>query len=181
VRAASSLIDVILINQPETIPASIDAPEESRNLYAVTARIVSIQLCPGHREPMQQVSTANLVEGVGIDGDKHASAASKRQVLLADKEALDAVAVLAGTIKENITVEGVDVMRLSAGTRLRLGRSAVLEITTICEPCFRMDEIRDGLRAELEGRRGMLSRVVRGGSVSVGDGISIERSEPLAS
>ena len=72
-------------------------------------------------------------------------------------------------------------MRLPAGTRLRLGGSAVLEITAICEPCFRMDEIRDGLRAELEGRRGMLARVVEGGTIGVGDAIRIEQSEPLAS
>jgi MOSC domain-containing protein YiiM len=147
----------------------------------VPARIVSIQLCPGHREPMQLVPSANLVEGLGIEGDKHASAASKRQVLLADKEALDAVGVLPGTIKENVTLEGVDVMQLPAGTRVRLGRSAVLEITAICEPCFRMDEIREGLKQELEGRRGMVSTVVQGGTISVGDLIIIERSEPLAS
>ncbi len=130
---------------------------------------------------MQLVPSANLVEGLGIEGDKHASAASKRQVLLADKEALDAVGVLPGTIKENVTVEGVDVMQLPEGTLVRLGRSAVLEITAICEPCFRMDEIREGLKQELEGRRGMVSRVVRGGTISVGDSITIERSEPLAS
>jgi MOSC domain-containing protein YiiM len=130
---------------------------------------------------MQLVPSARLVEGLGIEGDKHASAASKRQVLLADKEALDAVGVLPGTIKENVTVEGVDVMGLPAGSRVRLGRSAVLEITEICEPCFRMDEIREGLKQELEGRRGMVSRVVRGGTISVGDPITIERSEPLAS
>jgi len=130
---------------------------------------------------MQLVPSANLVEGLGIEGDKHASAASKRQVLLADKEALDAVGVLPGTIKENVTVEGVDVMQLPAGSRVRLGRTAVLEITAICEPCFRMDEIREGLKQELEGRRGMVSRVVRGGTISVGDSITIERSEPLAS
>jgi MOSC domain-containing protein YiiM len=130
---------------------------------------------------MQLVATANLVTDLGIEGDKHASAASKRQVLLADKEALDAVGVLPGTIKENVTVEGVDVMRLPAGTRMRLGRSAVLEITAICEPCFRMDEIRDGLKAELEGRRGMVSRVVQGGTINVGDPITVEQSEPLAS
>jgi MOSC domain-containing protein YiiM len=147
----------------------------------VTARIVSIQLCPGHREPMQLVTSANLIEGLGLDGDKHAAAASKRQVLLADKEALDAVGVLPGTIKENVTVEGVDVMRLAAGTLVRLGRSAVLEITAVCEPCFRMDEIRDGLKQELEGRRGMVSRVVHGGTINVGDAISVELSEPLAS
>jgi MOSC domain-containing protein YiiM len=130
---------------------------------------------------MQLVPSATLVEGLGIEGDKHASAASTRQVLLADKEALDAVGVLPGTIKENVTVEGVDVMRLPAGSRVRLGRSVVLEITAICEPCFRMDEIRDGLKQELEGRRGMVSRVVRGGTISVGDPITVERSEPLAS
>jgi MOSC domain-containing protein YiiM len=130
---------------------------------------------------MQLVRSATMIEGLGIEGDKHASAASKRQVLLADKEALDAVGVLPGTIKENITVEGVDVMRLPAGSQVRLGRSAVLEITEVCEPCFRMDEIRDGLKLELEGRRGMVSRVVRGGIINVGDPITVERSEPLAS
>ncbi|MDQ6713549.1 MAG: MOSC domain-containing protein [Candidatus Dormibacteraeota bacterium] len=147
----------------------------------MAARIVSIQLCPGHREPMQLVRSANVVEGLGIEGDKHASAPSKRQVLLADKEALDAVGVLPGTIKENITVEGVDVMQLPAGSRVRLGRSAVLEITAVCEPCFRMDEIRTGLKEELVGRRGMVSRVVQGGIINVGDPITVERSEPLAS
>ena len=147
----------------------------------MTARIVSIQLCPGHREPMQPVPAATLITGVGIEGDKHAVAASNRQVLLADKEALDAVGVLAGTIKENLTVEGLSVMQMSVGTRLRLGSSAVPEITNVCEPCFRMDEIRDGLKSELEGRRGMVSRVVQGGSIRVGDPIIIEEAEPLAS
>jgi MOSC domain-containing protein YiiM len=130
---------------------------------------------------MQLVRSANVVEGLGLEGDKHASAASKRQVLLADKEALDAVGVLPGTIKENITVEGVDVMQLPAGSRVRLGRSAILEITAVCEPCFRMDEIRDGLKQELEGRRGMVATVVQGGAINVGDLITVERSEPLAS
>ena len=130
---------------------------------------------------MQLVRSANVVEGLGLEGDKHANAASTRQVLLADKEALDAVGVLPGTIKENVTVEGVDVMQLPAGSRVRLGRSAVLEITAVCDPCFRMDEIRDGLKQELEGRRGMVARVVQGGTINIGDPITVERSEPLAS
>jgi MOSC domain-containing protein YiiM len=130
---------------------------------------------------MQLVRSANVVEGLGLEGDKHANVASQRQVLLADKEALDAVGVLPGTIKENVTVEGVDVMSLPAGSRVCLGRSAVVEITAVCEPCFRMDEIRDGLKQQLEGRRGMVSRVVQGGIINVGDFITVERSEPLAS
>jgi MOSC domain-containing protein YiiM len=130
---------------------------------------------------MERVSSATLVTGVGLEGDKHANPASKRQVLLADKEALDAVGVTPGTIKENVTVEGVDVMRLPVGTRVRLGGRAILEITAVCEPCFRMDEIRQGLRSQLEGRRGMITVVVEGGAISVGDSIRVERAEPLAS
>jgi MOSC domain-containing protein YiiM len=130
---------------------------------------------------MRLVPSAILVTGVGIEGDKHAVAVSDRQVLLADKEALDAVGVTPGTIKENLTVEGLNVMELPVGSRLHLGASAVLEITKICEPCFRMDEIRDGLKQELEGRRGMVSRVVQGGAIRVGDAITVEEAEPLAS
>src|SRR5437763_16870407 len=125
---------------------------------------------------MTLVRSANVIEGLGMEGDQHASAASKRQVLLADKEALDVVGVLPGTIKENVTVEGVDVMQLPAGCRVRLGRSAVLEITAVCDPCFRMDEIRDGLKQQLEGRRGMVSRVVQGGIIIVGVPIHDRRS-----
>lgn len=144
-------------------------------------QIVSIQLCPGHREPMQPVEEAMLVTGLGIEGDKHASAASLRQVLIADLEALEAVGVAPGTIKENLTVEGLDVMTLPVGTRLRLGPAAVLEITKICEPCFRMDEIRMGLKDELIGRRGMVSRVLQGGPIKVGDPIAVEATEAIAS
>ena len=145
------------------------------------ARIVSIQLCTGHRQPMRYVDNATLITGVGLDGDKHAVATSNRQVLLADQEALDEVGVGPGTIKENLTVEGLHVMGLPVGTRIRLGRSAVLEITNVCEPCFRMDEIRMGLKDELIGRRGMVARVIAGGTIGVGDPVAIEEAEPLAS
>jgi MOSC domain-containing protein YiiM len=130
---------------------------------------------------MRPVPSATLISGLGIQGDKHAVAVSDRQVLLADKEALDAVGVTPGTIKENLTVEGLNVMDLPAGSRLRLGTSAVLEITEICEPCFRMDEIRQGLKQELEGRRGMVARVIQGGTIHLGDPIQVEEAEPLAS
>jgi MOSC domain-containing protein YiiM len=130
---------------------------------------------------MRLVPTATLITGVGIEGDKHAVAASNRQVLLADQEALDEVGVERGTIKENLTVEGLHVMGLAVGTRVRLGNSTVLEIVNVCEPCFRMDEIRMGLKAELVGRRGMVARVVSGGAIAVGDRITLEEAEPLAS
>ena len=130
---------------------------------------------------MRLVPRATLKAGLGIEGDKHAGAASRRQVLIADKEALDSLELQPGEIKENITAEGLDVMALSPGTQLKLGADAIVEITSICEPCFRMDEIRPGLKANLEGRRGMNSLVIEGGAIAVGDQITIVRQQELAS
>src|SRR2546427_13121385 len=103
---------------------------------------------------MQMVQSANVIEGLGIEGDKHASAASKRQVVLADKEALDAVGVLPGTSKENVTVEGVEVMLLPAGSLVRLGRRVVPEVTPGGGRGFLQDRIRTGRTPRLARQRG---------------------------
>jgi MOSC domain-containing protein YiiM len=93
-------------------------------------------------------------------------------VLFVSKEHLDSVGVDPGAIRENITVEGDDVQGWPVGQRVRAGQ-AEFEITMVCDPCHRMDELRDGLRAELDGKRGMLARVVEGGEVAVGDPITL--------
>ena len=77
-----------------------------------------------------------------------------------------------GAVRENITVDGDDVQQWPIGQRVRAG-DAEFEITMVCDPCHRMDELRDGLRAELDGKRGMLARVVESGEVAVGDEIEL--------
>ena len=147
----------------------------------MSARVTSIQLCPGHRERMVRLDLATVITGRGLDGDTHARAASQRQVLVADQEALDALDLEPGSIKENLTVEGLHVMGLPAGARLRVGPSVVLEVTSVCEPCFRMDEIRPGLREALQGRRGMNTIVVQGGSIRIGDRVQLVEPSTLVS
>ena len=85
---------------------------------------------------------------------------------------LHAVGIEPGTIRENVTVAGADVQAWPIGQRLRAG-DAVFEVTMVCDPCERMDAIRPGLRTELEGRRGMLARVVAGGEIAVGDTLEL--------
>lgn len=130
---------------------------------------------------MVRLDLASVITGEGIDGDTHARAASLRQVLIADQEALDALDLEPGTIKENLTVEGLHVMGLAAGTRLRIGPAVVLELTSVCEPCFRMDELRSGLKEALRGRRGMNTVVVQGGSIRVGDRVQVVEPSTLVS
>ena len=136
-------------------------------------RIVSLQLCTGQREPMKSVPAAQAVADFGLQGDRHARAGHRRQVLLIESETLNALGLAPGMVKENITTQGVDLMSLLPGQRLRIGHEVVLEISGECEPCQRMDEIRAGLREELAGRRGMNSRVITGGLIQVGDPILV--------
>jgi MOSC domain-containing protein YiiM len=112
------------------------------------------------------------VEEHGLEGCAHARAGTKRQVLFASAEHLDAVGVEYGRIRENFTIEGDDVHTWPVGQRVRVG-AAEFEITMVCDPCSRMDEIRPGLQQELDGRRGMLARVVQSGEVAAGDEVEL--------
>ena len=138
--------------------------------------IVSLQLCVGHREPMESPESVNVIAGLGIEGDRHATSEgvrAARQVLLMDEETLEAFGLVHGEVRENITTSGIDLAATPAGATLALGDEVVLKTTGLCAPCARMDEIRPGLRLELEGRRGMLASVVRGGTIRVGDAIKV--------
>ncbi len=137
-----------------------------------TGTVVSLQICAAHRAPMQKVNPARALENLGLEGDRHAMPDGKRQVLLMPAEVLDKLDIPIGAVKENITTSGIDLMRLGSGTRLRIG-DALFELTKVCEPCSRMDEIRMGLQDELDGQRGMLARVLHGGEIRVGDEIRI--------
>ena len=138
--------------------------------------IVSLQLCVGHREPMESPESVNVIAGLGIEGDRHATdegVRKARQVLLMDEETLEAFGLAHGEVRENITTSGIDLAATPAGAKLALGGEVVLKITGPCAPCARMDEIRPGLRLELDGKRGILASVVRGGTIRVGDAIKV--------
>jgi MOSC domain-containing protein YiiM len=136
------------------------------------ARIAALWTSPAKRAPMVAREAARALEGVGLDGCAHARAGTKRQVLFASAVHLDALGVEHGAIKENFTVEGADVHEWPVGQRVRVG-DAEFEVTMECDPCERMEEIRAGLQRELEGRRGMLARVVKTGNVALGDEVTL--------
>ena len=134
--------------------------------------VVSMRVCVGHREPMKSVESADMVAGYGIEGDRHATSRgprTRRQVLLMDVETLGAFGLEGGQTRENVTTRGIDLHALPAGSRVALGDEAVVEITGFCDPCGRMDELRDGLREAMVDRRGMLATVIEGGAVKIGD------------
>jgi MOSC domain-containing protein YiiM len=131
--------------------------------------LVGIWRSPQRRAAMEPLERAVVLED-GIEGCAHRRP-NKRSVLFVSAEDLEAVGVEPGTIKENFTVRGAEVMNWPLGQRVGIGE-AEFEIAMVCDPCHLMEEIRPGLQAELEGRRGMLACVVRTGEVSVGDAVT---------
>ena len=120
---------------------------------------------------MEPLDSARVFENEGVEGCAHRRG-GKRNVLFVAAEDLEAVGVLPGAVKENFTVRGAEVMKWPVGQRLAIG-GAEFEISMVCDPCDLMEEIRPGLRADLEGRRGMLARVLKTGEVSVGDELQL--------
>ena len=144
----------------------------------------------------------HLLAGLGVEGDAHAGVTVKhrsrvrrdatqpnlRQVHLIHEELHDELRaagfrVAAGTMGENVTTRGVDLLGLPRGTLLRLGASAVVEITGLRNPCVQLDEYQRGLMAAVLGRdangalvrrAGVMAVVRAGGSVRAGDHIAVE-------
>jgi MOSC domain-containing protein YiiM len=143
-----------------------------------------------------------LLEGLGVEGDAHAGTTVKhrsrvarnphqpnlRQVHLIHAELHQELRdsgfeVTAGQMGENITTEGIDLLGLPTGTRLRVGHDALVEITGLRNPCSQLDGIHAGLMAAVLGRdengnlirkSGVMGIVLAGGWVRPGDEITIE-------
>jgi MOSC domain-containing protein YiiM len=136
------------------------------------ASVAGLFVSPGRGTGRSEArDRVRALQGYGLEGCAHANP-PRREVLLVSKDHLDSVDVPPGATRENVTVEGADVQTWDVGQRVRVGE-ALLEITMVCEPCNRMDELRDGLRAELDEKRGMLAHVVEGGEIALGDAVEL--------
>ena len=133
--------------------------------------IAHIWRSPKRRELMEELESAQVFENEGVEGCAHRRG-GKRNVLFVSAEDLESVGVDPGRVKENFTVRGADVMNWPIGQRLSIGE-AEFEISMVCDPCELMEEIRPGLQAELEGKRGMLAKVVKAGRVTQGDPVTL--------
>jgi MOSC domain-containing protein YiiM len=135
------------------------------------AEIAHIWRSPKRRELMEELHTAQVFENEGLEGCAHRRG-GKRNVLFVAAEDLESLGVPPGRVKENFTVRGADVMNWPIGQRLQIG-DAEFEVSMVCDPCELMEEIRPGLQTELEGKRGMLAKVVTTGRVTRGDEVTL--------
>jgi MOSC domain-containing protein YiiM len=127
------------------------------------------------------VAEANLIEGHGIEGDAHAGAWHRQVSFLAnesiEKARQNGLKVGFGDFAENIATEGIDWMAMSVGTRLKLGDSALVEITQIGKECHQKCAIYYQAGDCIMPREGIFARVLVGGAIRCGDPIRFVRTE----
>lgn len=171
----------------------------------MSARVLAVHRSSSHSFSKFQEDSITLVEGLGVEGDAHAGATVKhrsrvardpsapnlRQVHLIHAELFDELveqdhAVFPGDMGENITTRGIDLLALPAGTRLRLGEQAEVEVTGLRNPCSQIDRFQPGLMAKVLDRdangrvvrkTGVMAVVRRGGTVRAGDAIALQLPE----
>jgi MOSC domain-containing protein YiiM len=151
------------------------------NASGAVGRVLHLFLAQVSGAPVKPVAEALAVATRGFEGDRHTrrSPGGKRQLLLVDAQNLRDLDVPAGTLKENVVLEGIALETLPPGQRLKVGE-AVLELTGACEPCHKVEAIRPGLLRESWGRRGQLARVLEGGPVRVGDQVELLDVNPAS-
>jgi len=166
------------------------------------ARVTAVSRSATHTMTKPNEGSIRLLAGLGVEGDAHHGVTVKhrsrvardpsqpnlRQVHLIHAELHDELRaagfdVHAGDMGENVTTRGVALLALPAGTRLRLGDEAVVELTGLRNPCVQLDTFQKGLMAatldkDAEGnlvrKAGVMGVVLAGGEVRPGDAIAVE-------
>lgn len=112
----------------------------------------------------------------GIENDAHAGD-WHRQISLLAGESIDTVKKLLPTLKngsfaENIITRGIDLVALKIGDRLKIGDTAVLEITQIGKECHNSGCAIKKLTGDcIMPREGIFSKVIEPGSIQAQDSI----------
>ena len=137
-------------------------------------------LCISEKKGMkkQAANSITFKANYGIDGDAHAGEGHRQVSLLAagDIERVRRSANLElrpGSFAENVIVSDLDFLTIGLGTRLRLGRDAVVSITQIGKVCHSRCEIFRQTGDCIMPRFGLFARVEEGGVAESGDTVEI--------
>ena len=139
--------------------------------------VVALHIAPDTwPEPVAAVPSVEAVAGRGLVGDRKFD--KHRQITIVSTEELAKAAaelgtdIAPGSTRRQVTVSGVGLSR-EAGTTIRLG-DVVVSVIGDCAPCDEMEEsVGPGARAALQGRAGVTGAIVEGGTISVGDPVTI--------
>ncbi|MET0719380.1 MAG: MOSC domain-containing protein, partial [Tardiphaga sp.] len=190
------------VSKDEPNNSWFETREDALLTMRAAPRVLAVSLRRGHHFSKTPALSIRLLAGLGVEGDGHCGALVQhrydrrrdparpnlRQVHLIAAELFDELkakgfALSPGDLGENVTTDGLDLLALPAGTKLRLGDHAIIELTGLREPCVLMDRFQHGLKAatterNADGARmfkaGVMAVVLADGDVRPGDAIAVE-------
>jgi MOSC domain-containing protein YiiM len=152
--------------------------QNSHTQIAVGVTGTVLAVCTSEKKSTRKhnINQAELRPDWGIVGDAHAADWHRQVSLLAwesiEKMRAVGLNVSAGSFAENITTEGMSLVDLPVGTRLRLGE-ALVEVTQIGKVCHDRCAVYYQAGDCVMPREGIFVRVHEGGRVQVGDTIEV--------
>jgi MOSC domain-containing protein YiiM len=128
------------------------------------------------------VESVRAIATRGLDGDHRMekTPGSARQITLISEEFIQQIACFTGRddidpalLRRNLVVRDINLNALRH-QRFQIGE-AVFEATALCHPCSRMEEaLGKGGVAAMIGHGGVCARILRTGTISVGDLLEVQ-------
>ena len=146
-------------------------------MATIEGRIKAISVSKERGTRKVNVPKAELKADFGVVGDAHAGNWHRQVSLLAvesiDKMIANGINVSPGDFAENITTEGIELLNLSIGTKLKLGKNVELEITQSGKKCHNRCKIFEQIGDCIMPREGIFAKVTTPGQIKVGDVIEV--------
>jgi len=141
-------------------------------------KVVSVNISDKKGVRKKPAGEALIKAGFGIEGDAHASSKWHRQVSLLALESIRKMQSLGlkvkpGDFAENITTEGMDLLKLPVGTRMKIGSDIEVEVSQIGKICHTRCEIYNQAGDCVMPKEGIFVKVLKGGTIKEGDEIVV--------
>jgi MOSC domain-containing protein YiiM len=140
-------------------------------------RIVAVCTSAAKGERKKNIGRGMLIANHGLEGDAHAGPWHRQVSLLAmesiTKMQAKGLQVGPGDFAENLTTEGIDLVSLPVGTKLKIGDRVLAEVTQIGKECHSRCAIYRQAGDCVMPREGIFVAILEGGPVQVGDRIEV--------
>lgn len=168
----------------------------------MTGKVLAVCRSATHTMSKPKVSSLTILKGLGVEDDAHQGITVKhrsrvardptqpnlRQVHLIHSELHDELRakgfdISVGQMGENITTKDIELLDLPKGTMLHIGKTVILEVTGLRNPCYQLDGIQQGLmqavldkdsQGNLIRKAGIMTVVLASGKIFVGDEIRVQ-------
>ncbi|OPY16965.1 MAG: MOSC domain protein [Syntrophus sp. PtaB.Bin075] len=154
--------------------------KEKKEVGTLSAgKILSINIGKKVGAKKDPAEECRLIADFGIEGDAHGGILPNRQVSLLATESIEKIRnkgldIHYGDFAENLTTEGIVLHLLPLGTKLKIGKEVLTEVSQIGKVCHDRCAIFHTIGDCVMPREGIFVRVLSDGVIRVGDEITLE-------